>query len=142
MDINDLISGLDYAYPGRQGRRHRRTPQRPHGSLLLDDQVVTGAVVCSIGGLALDTVVAQGCRPIGPVFAIEQVQRNVLLELSDGERRASPMACLQRVLADLSERRPRTRASLVVPGCGTPQPARSNANRRSNPDRVPSWSAT
>jgi small ligand-binding sensory domain FIST len=36
------------------------------------------------------------------VFAIEQAQRNVLLELSDGDRRASPVACLQRVLADLS----------------------------------------
>ena len=51
----------------------------------------------------LDTVVAQGCRPIGPVFAIEQVQRNVLLELSHGERRGSPVACLQEVLADLTD---------------------------------------
>jgi small ligand-binding sensory domain FIST len=49
-------------------------------------------------------VVAQGCRPIGPVFSIEQVQRNVLLELSDGSTKASPINCLQRVLADLSER--------------------------------------
>jgi small ligand-binding sensory domain FIST len=36
------------------------------------------------------------------VFAIEQAQRNVLLELSDGDRRDSPVACLQRVLAGLS----------------------------------------
>ena len=63
------------------------------------------AVVCSIGGSwRLETVVAQGCRPIGPVFSIEQVQRNVLLELSDGTTKASPINCLQRVLADLSER--------------------------------------
>ena len=43
-----------------------------------------------------------GYRPIGPVFAIEQVQRNVLLELSKGDRRPA-VACLQRVLADLNE---------------------------------------
>jgi small ligand-binding sensory domain FIST len=74
-----------------------------HGSLLQGDQVVGGAVGVSIGGSwSLDPVVAQGCRPIGPVFAIEQAQRNVLLELSDGDRKASPVACLQRVLADLS----------------------------------------
>ena len=104
--INDLISGLDYAYPAAEKIGGIAAPHNsPHGSLLLDDRIVTGAVVCSIGGSwRLETVVAQGCRPIGPVFSIEQVQRNVLLELSDGTSKASPITCLQRVLADLSER--------------------------------------
>ena len=103
---NDLISGLDYAYPGAEKIGGIAAPHNsPHGSLLLDEQIVTGAVVCSIGGdWRIETVVAQGCRPIGPVFSIEQVKRNVLLELSDGSSKASPIACLQRVLADLSER--------------------------------------
>ena len=102
--INDLISGLDYAYPDAAKVGGVAVPHNAdHGSLLLGDQVVTGAVGLSIGGSwCLDPVVAQGCRPIGPVFAIEQAQRNVLLELSEGDRRASPVACLQRVLADLS----------------------------------------
>ena len=105
-NINDLISGLDYAYPSAGKIGGIACPHNaPHGSLFLNDQVLTGAVVCSIGGdWTLDTVVAQGCRPIGPVFAIEQVQRNVLLELSHGERRGSPVACLQEVLADLTDR--------------------------------------
>lgn len=104
-DINDLISGLDYAYPDAARIGGIAGPHNaPHGSLLIDDRVVGGALVCSIGGdWMLDTVVAQGCRPIGPVFAIEQVQRNVLLELSEGDRRGTPVACLQRILADLSE---------------------------------------
>ena len=104
--INDLISGLDYAYPSADKIGGIAAPHNsPHGSLLLDDRIVTGAVVCSIGGnWRLETVVAQGCRPIGPVFSIEQVQRNVLLELSDGCTKASPINCLQRVLADLNER--------------------------------------
>ena len=116
-NINDLISGLDYAFPGAATIGGIACPHNaPHGSLLIDDRVVTGAVICSIGGdWRLDTVVAQGCRPIGPVFSIEKVQRNVLLELSDGERRDTPMACLQRVLADLnSEDRERVRHSLFL----------------------------
>ena len=116
-NINDLISGLDYAFPGAAKIGGIACPHNaPHGSLLLDDRVVTGAVVCSIGGdWRLDTVVAQGCRPIGPVFSIEQVQRNVLLELSDGERRDTPVACLQRVLADLNtDDRERVRHSLFL----------------------------
>ena len=116
-NINDLISGLDYAFPGADTIGGIACPHNaPHGSLLIDDRVVTGAVICSIGGdWRLDTVVAQGCRPIGPVFSIEKVQRNVLLELSDGERRDTPVACLQRVLADLnSEDRERVRHSLFL----------------------------
>ena len=116
-NINDLISGLDYAFPGAATIGGIACPHNaPHGSLLIDDRVVTGAVICSIGGdWRLDTVVAQGCRPIGPVFSIEQVQRNVLLELSDGERRDTPVACLQRVLANLnSEDRERVRHSLFL----------------------------
>ena len=116
-NINDLISGLDYAFPDAATIGGIACPHNaPHGSLLIDDRVVTGAVICSIGGdWRLDTVVAQGCRPIGPVFSIEKVQRNVLLELSDGERRDTPVACLQRVLADLnSEDRERVRHSLFL----------------------------
>ena len=103
--INDLISGLDYAYPSTDKLGGIAAPHNnSHGSLFFDDQVTSGAVVCSIGGdWCLDPVVAQGCRPIGPVFSIEQVQRNVLLELSDGSNKASPVSCLQRVLADLSD---------------------------------------
>ena len=102
--INDLISGLDYAYPEVDKIGGIAIPHNAaHGSLLCADGVAAGAVALSIGGdWSLDPVVAQGCRPIGPVFAIEQAQRNVLLELSDGERRDSPVACLQRVLAGLS----------------------------------------
>ena len=85
--INDLISGLDYAYPQAAKLGGIAAPHNaPHGSLFLNDRVVTGAVIASIGGdWCLEPAVAQGCRPIGPVFAIEQVQRNVLLELSHGD---------------------------------------------------------
>jgi small ligand-binding sensory domain FIST len=102
--INDLISGLDYACPGSAkvggiaGQHSAR-----HGSLLHDDQVCNGAVGCLIGGAwGLDPVVAQGCRPIGPVFEVEQAQRNVVLEVSQNNRRNSPVAALQEILTGLS----------------------------------------
>lgn len=102
--INDLISGLDYACPGTvkvggiAGQHSAR-----HGSLLFDDRVVQGAVGCLIGGAwGLDPVVAQGCRPIGPVFEVEQAQRNVVLEVSQNNRRNSPVAALQEILTGLT----------------------------------------
>ena len=58
---------------------------------------------CLIGGSwRLDPVVAQGCRPIGPVFEVEQAQRNVVLQVSQGEERRSPVEALQGILGGLS----------------------------------------
>jgi small ligand-binding sensory domain FIST len=60
-------------------------------------------------------VLAQGCRPIGPVLEVEQAQRNVVLEVSDGENRRSPVAALQAILGDLSPReREQVRHSLFL----------------------------
>ena len=102
--INDLISGLDYACPGMPkvggiAGQHSAT----HGSLLLGEEVRSGAVGCLIGGAwRLAPVVAQGCRPIGPVFEVEQAQRNVVIEVSRGSDRRSPVAALQAILTELS----------------------------------------
>ena len=102
--INDLISGLDYAYPGVSKVGGIACPHSSsHGSLLFGDQVCAGAVGCLIGGAwRLEPVLAQGCRPIGPVLEVEQAQRNVVLEVSDGEHRRSPVAALQAILVDLT----------------------------------------
>ena len=102
--INDLIGGLDYAYPeavkvGGLAAAH----SAPHGSLLSSDGVHQGAVGCLLSGSwGLDAVVAQGCKPIGPILEVEQAQRNVVLEVSAGERRSSPVAALQTILSGLS----------------------------------------
>ena len=103
--INDLISGLDYACPGAVkvggiAGQHSAA----HGSLLFGDGVRRGAIGCLIDGdWALEAVVAQGCRPIGPVLEVEQAQRNVVLEVSEGgRRRHSPVAALQTILSQLS----------------------------------------
>lgn len=102
--INDLIAGLDYACPAAVKLGGIASPHSaPHGSLLFDQGVCGGAVGCLIDGAwGLDPVVAQGCRPIGPVFEVEQAQRNVVLEVSAGNERKSPVAALQAILTDLS----------------------------------------
>ncbi|MCX5933164.1 MAG: FIST C-terminal domain-containing protein [Cyanobacteria bacterium] len=102
--INDLISGLDYAFPGLAKVGGIAGPHSAsHGSLLFDDRVVTGAVGCLIGGSwTIDPVVAQGCRPIGPVFEIEQAERNVVLQLSRGDQQNTPVNCLQTILQTLN----------------------------------------
>ncbi|MCP9771907.1 FIST C-terminal domain-containing protein [Synechococcus sp. Tobar12-5m-g] len=102
--INDLISGIDYGFPGvdKMGgiAGHHSAS---HGSLLFEDRVVSGAVGCLVGGQwRLDPVVAQGCRPIGPVFEIEQAERNVVLQLSSGQERNTPVNCLQGILQSLT----------------------------------------
>jgi small ligand-binding sensory domain FIST len=103
--INDLISGLDYACPSTVKVGGIAAPHSaPHGSLLLDDGVRRGAVGCLIDGAwALQPVVAQGCRPIGPVLEVEQAQRNVVLAVSEGGRpQHSPVEALQSILSQLS----------------------------------------
>jgi small ligand-binding sensory domain FIST len=112
--INDLISGLDYAYPNTTKVGGIAGPHSAaHGSLLFDsgtaapntpaDTVRNGAVGCLISGAwRLDPLVAQGCRPIGPVLEVEQAQRNVVIEVSCGSTRNSPVAALQSILVDLT----------------------------------------
>jgi small ligand-binding sensory domain FIST len=102
--INDLIAGLDYACPAAVKLGGIACPHSaPHPSLLFNEGVCGGAVGCLIDGAwGLDPVVAQGCRPIGPVFEVEQAQRNVVLEVSAGNQRQSPVAALQAILTELS----------------------------------------
>lgn len=110
--INDLISGLDYALPhtGKVGGIAGQH-SAPHGSLLYsgggggaEASVRTGAVGCLISGAwRLDPLVAQGCRPIGPVFEVEQAQRNVVIQVSrGGDAPRSPVEALQLILSELT----------------------------------------
>ena len=115
--LNDLISGLDYAYPqavkvGGVAASHSAR----HGSLLVEAEVRGGAVGCLIGGRwRIEPLLAQGCRPIGPVFEVEQAQRNVVIQVSRGDERRSPVEALQTILSDLSpSEREQVRDSLFL----------------------------
>ncbi len=115
--INDLLQGLDYAYPGSvkvgglaSGRLTNITAVF-HGSEHYQAQAV-GVALC--GNIVLETIVAQGCRPIGQPYRVSKGERNIILELeqesnvddlsfvASGEP-ISPLEALQKLVQDLSE---------------------------------------
>jgi small ligand-binding sensory domain FIST len=82
-----LLEGLDFAYPRSVKVGGLASGAvRPGGNVLyLERQVVRsgGVGVALAGEIAVETVVAQGCRPIGPVMQITRCEEHVLQELDD-----------------------------------------------------------
>lgn len=80
-----LLEGLDFAYPQSvKVGGLASAAVRPGGNVLyLERQVVrSGAIGVALAGeIAVETVVAQGCRPIGPVLRITHCDEHVLHEL-------------------------------------------------------------
>ena len=80
-----LLAGLDFAFPGSPKIGGLASGGTSPGSvaLFLDEETFTdGAVgVALVGDVAVDTVVAQGCRPIGPLMQITACDGNFLFEL-------------------------------------------------------------
>src|SRR5262249_58756414 len=90
-----LLRGLDYAYPKspKAGGLASAGERAGQNVLLVDgDQLRRGAVGLALSGaLALDTVVAQGCRAIGRTMKITRASGNFVVEL-DGR---PPLAVLK-----------------------------------------------
>ena len=98
-----LLEGLDYAFPrsvkigGLASGAHY-----PGGNAryLGNDVYGSGAVGVAVqGDVVVDTVVAQGCRPIGSPMTVTGCQRNALLEL-DGR---PPFEVLRELFETLSD---------------------------------------
>jgi small ligand-binding sensory domain FIST len=102
--VQNLIMGLDFAFPkaAKIGGLASGAQRAGDNALFLDGQVHgSGAIGLALhGNITVDTVVAQGCRPIGDAMRITSSNRNVLVEL-DGK---TPMAVLQDLFRSLSER--------------------------------------
>lgn len=102
MAIHDFVEQINEAYPGSPlvggVASAARMPQQ-NRLILNGDTHREGIVGIALTGLlAVDTVVSQGCRPIGKPFVITKAERNVIREL--GGRAA--LKRLQDVLARLS----------------------------------------
>ena len=105
FETDALLAGLDYAYPGAVKigglASGASGPSNPHALFLNQEAYREGAVgIALFGNVVVDTVVAQGCRPIGEPMRITGAERNVLLSL-DGE---SPVKRLQELYERSSER--------------------------------------
>jgi small ligand-binding sensory domain FIST len=85
--INDLLQGLDYAYPGapKVGGLAGGDSGIRGGALFCDYQLYReGTVgVALSGNVVLDTIVAQGCRPIGRPYRVTEGDRNILLKVEE-----------------------------------------------------------
>ncbi len=85
----NLLLGMDYAYPAAAkigGLASAGQGARQNGLFLGPDYHDSGAVGVALhGNIVVETVVAQGCRPIGQPMRITRSDRNFLVEL-DGEQ--------------------------------------------------------
>ncbi len=103
-DAGALIAGLDAAYAaGRKIGGLASGGARPGSNALFLGSAVfsEGAVgVALSGNIDVDTIVAQGCRPIGVPMPITHCERNVLLEV--GGRK--PLEVLRELYETLDER--------------------------------------
>ena len=112
--INDLLQGLDFAYPGavKVGGLTSSSGLQGSGSGLFCDRTFHDDGVVGIalwGDVVLDAVVAQGCRPIGQPYRVAEGERNIVLKLEEegdgltvGESRPT-LEVMQEMLKDLTE---------------------------------------
>lgn len=87
FDGQALLTGLDYAYPKAVKVGGLASGgQVPGQNALFVDRVVfdSGVVgVSFMGDIAVESVVAQGCRPIGSPMVVTECDRNFLKELDN-----------------------------------------------------------
>jgi small ligand-binding sensory domain FIST len=104
MDAQAMVAGLDRTYPGATKFGGLASGGRRAGQnrLLLGSRVHrSGAVgVALSGNLAVDTVVAQGCRPVGKPMLVTRCRGSILQEL-DGR---PPLQVLAELHGALDER--------------------------------------
>ncbi len=108
--INDLLQGLDYAYPGSTKVGGLASGGMTGGTtaVFCQDQVYSGSTVgvALSGNITIESIVAQGCRPIGPVYRVTKGDRNILLEVEPESGNASPLSpleALQELIQTLDE---------------------------------------
>jgi small ligand-binding sensory domain FIST len=110
--INDVLQGLDFAYPGSVKIGGLASIGGPSGQscLFLDGRDYSEGVVgvALSGRIALEPIVAQGCRPIGDVYRVVEGDRNIVLQLAREDAEAgqepnqTPLEVLQSVIQDLT----------------------------------------
>jgi small ligand-binding sensory domain FIST len=108
--INDLLQGLDFAYPGSVIVGGQASGGGMGGRVALFCNDTEGGECQSLyregtigialtGNIVLETIVAQGCRPIGKPLQVTKADRNIILELDE----QVPLVVLRDLIASLSE---------------------------------------
>ncbi len=103
VDPKTLLDGINEHLPGCQVFGGMASgAEAPDQSIVLLDDIAhrSGAIsVAFTGPLAIDTVVSQGCRPVGEPFVITKAERNIVYQLG-GKK---PLAVLQQLFSEVSK---------------------------------------
>nr|WP_017716572.1 FIST N-terminal domain-containing protein [Oscillatoria sp. PCC 10802] len=110
--VSDLIEGLDFAYPGatKVGGLASGGPTGSSMALFCNSRLYReGTVGLALSGnIVLETIVAQGCRPIGQPYRVSAGERNVVVALNEGvaygDRSRPPLEVLRDLLQTLEEK--------------------------------------
>ena len=99
----EFLSGVDFAYPKSRKVGGLASGANMQGGnvLYLNDKTYRNGLVglALSGNIAMDTIVAQGCRPIGEPVKVTKCENTLLTEL-DGQ---PPLEVLQKIYEGLSE---------------------------------------
>ena len=102
--VQNLLMGLDFAFPqsAKIGGLASGANSQGGNALFLGGQMHnSGAIGLALqGNITVDTVVAQGCRPIGQLMHITESRRNLLLGL-DGQ---TPLNVLKELFQTMNDR--------------------------------------
>lgn len=104
FDVMGFVDSINEMYPGSPllGGIASGGSAPGENRLIADGRILNEGIVgvSLTGNLNVDTVVSQGCRPIGKPFVVTAAERNIMMQL--GGR--SPLEQLKNVLEELPER--------------------------------------
>ncbi|MEM8778571.1 MAG: FIST N-terminal domain-containing protein [Cyanobacteria bacterium P01_G01_bin.49] len=111
--INDLLEGLDFAYPesvkvgGLASSNMMGVPSALFYHVAGENDsglYHQGTVGLALSGnIEIEAIVAQGCRPIGQPYQVVKGERNIILELSHEGNLRSPLDILRDLIATLND---------------------------------------
>lgn len=86
IDISQFLDGMNAAYPGCAiiGGLASNTRLDATNTLILNERCLSSGIVVAAltGTLKMDTLVSQGCRPIGESYIVTKSEENVIYELA------------------------------------------------------------
>ncbi len=111
--INELLEGLDFAYPGAVkvgGLASASTMGVGSGLFYFNGDeeekmfVSEGTVgVAFTGNITIESIVAQGCRSIGGIYQVTKGEKNIILEMTDNQGQTdTPLNLLRNVINELN----------------------------------------
>ena len=99
----EFLAGVDFAYPNSSkiGGLASGAQMQGENALYLDDKIFRNGLIgiALSGNIGMDTIVAQGCRPIGKPVKISKCEGTLLKEIDE----TPPLELLQKIYDGLDE---------------------------------------